>query len=106
MRAFISGFICGALAAYAIVFALAFLGGCVVSSGTPSDDVPHGTGYVYVCASATDRGEWCWDGTRYTLADELGEGWTCQPTQRHEGPCLYCTGGRGCNAFNGCWGCQ
>lgn len=67
-----------------------------------------GTGEVFACTS-TDSTTWelCWFGGVASLVDALEDGcesWSCVPTPRHLGPCVYgCESGhQGCNATNGC----
>jgi hypothetical protein len=65
-------------------------------------------GHVYVCGGL----ELCIDDdnpdTDDLSAAESLYG-SCEPTDRHQGICRWCTGadcGRGCNAFQGCFGVQ
>jgi hypothetical protein len=56
------------------------------------------SGYVEVCIDDDDQPEQV-DGIEAAFG-------LCEPTPRHQGLCFWhCDGGRGCNAFSGCWGC-
>lgn len=56
------------------------------------------SGYVEVCIDDDDQPE---------QLDEIETLYgDCSPTPRHQGLCnWHCDGGKGCNAFSGCWGC-
>lgn len=63
-------------------------------------------GLVYVCeaSAGNDLGhvEICVDDGDLEAAEAVYG--SCEPTPRHQGLCYYhCDGGRGCNAFNGCF---
>ncbi len=61
------------------------------------------TSEVYLCTTAENQYEYCWDGPVEDLEDDLDA--TCEPTPRHLGACLYsCAPGHsGCNALQGCY---
>lgn len=68
-------------------------------------------GHVYECAALADNAlghvEICIDDDDQPEdldAAELEFG-MCVPTPRHQGLCVWCPSGVGCNAFNGCYGC-
>ena len=54
-------------------------------------------GHVYECPAL---GEVC------VLDDSPLPQESCAPTKRHQGLCWWNCDGRGCNAYQGCWGCQ
>jgi hypothetical protein len=85
-------FVAWALGALAYVW----ITGCrVIDPGDGAADAP--IGFVYLCAMDAGQIEVCYDGD----PDDIGR---CRPTPRHAGLCLYhCSGGRGCNALQGCW---
>lgn len=71
-------------------------------------------GQVYMCAALADNPlghvEICVDddaddGGEQLAAVESAYG-DCVETPRHQGLCLVCPEGAGCNAYNGCWGCE
>lgn len=89
-------------------------------AGCGLQDIGGGAGFtffgltdeVYQCDAEDGTGrtvEFCYDGDPTDisegLADEPGGLWSCYPTPRHLGACLYSCepGHRGCNALNGCW---
>ena len=75
-------------------------------------------GSVFLCETSLPYGdtlqpELCWmdddaaELARALTADGYGET-TCSPTPRGGAlgwPCLWCAKGRGCNAYQGCFGC-
>lgn len=95
-----------------IAIALAGCQSCREIGGGAGLDLPY-FDVVYECEAVDGTGrvvELCYDGGATelgeALADEPGGLWTCEPTPRHFGPCIYCCGpscGRGCNAFQGCY---
>lgn len=69
-------------------------------------------GHVFVCATPWDNPlglvELCIDddnSAATALADAEAVYGACEPTPRHQGICIYCPSGGGCNAYNGCFGC-
>lgn len=90
--------------------ALAFLAACGQPLAGAGLDLPF-LDVVYECDAEDGTGrvlELCYDSggvaLSEALADEPGGLWSCRPTPRHLGPCVYhCDGGRGCNALNGCF---
>lgn len=69
-------------------------------------------GHVYECAAPADNDighvEICIDDDdQPEQLDEIEAAFGhCELTPRHYGLCVYCPEERGCNAFNGCWGCS
>lgn len=66
-------------------------------------------GEVFLCTMADGtKNEWCWmDDSATELRDASGA-LSCIPTPRGGAlgwPCLYCTKGRGANAYQGSFGC-
>lgn len=87
-------------------------------AGCGLQDIGGGTGFdffgltdeVYQCdAGSSVTVEFCYDGDPADISNELdqdrGGSWSCYPTPRHLGACLYScdSGHRGCNALDGCW---
>ena len=69
-------------------------------------------GHVFVCATPAENAlgqiELCIDDDNEdatALADAEAIYGPCEPTPRHQGICVFCPEERGCNAFNGCFGC-
>lgn len=54
-------------------------------------------GHVEICINDDDDPD--------ALASAEAEFGDCEPTPRHQGLCIWCPSGAGCNAYNGCWGC-
>lgn len=93
----IGGWAAGTLAEYTICPANIIDCGHVFECTGTRADTP--SGFVELCLNDDDEPE---------QLDEIEAMYgMCSPTPRHQGLCRWCPpdGGRGCNAFNGCWGC-
>lgn len=69
--------------------------GQVFACSAPADNE---LGVVEICIDVDDQPE------DLDAAEALYG--ACEPTPRHSGLCIVCPDGAGCNAFNGCFGCE